>query len=190
MADPPKLSGREEQQDPDRGRAPQVSAAGHRGRPDILGGVRRIAALLGVLALPRGAAADERHIDWFALDVDLGGGVAWPDREGVFLGRARTGYVRVRGELLSSVVAAAETKDLQDLTLGVGGELVSVRSGLAVHGAVMASTSGTPALELGAGWAGLRLEGQVAFGDRTAFAVVAFARLPFGAIAYKLWGER
>lgn len=147
------------------------------------------ALLVLVLALDRRAGAGELKIDWFALDLDLGGGVAGPDVEGVFLGRARAGYVRVRGDLLSSVGAAAELKDLQGLTLGVAGELVSVRSGLAAHAAVMSSTSGTPALELGAGWTILRLEGQLAFGDRTTFAVLAFARLPFGAIAYKLWGE-
>jgi hypothetical protein len=152
--------------------------------------VRRIAsAMLVVLALGRPASAQDLNIDWFALDLDLGGGIAWPDAEGVFLGRVRTGYVRVRGRLLSSIGAAAETKDLHDLTLGIAGELVSVRSGLAAHAAVMSSTSGTPVLELGAGWAGLRLEGQLAFGDRTAFAVLALARLPLGAIAYKLWGE-
>ncbi len=107
----------------------------------------------------------------------------------MFLGRVRAGYIRVRGELLSSIGAAAELKDLQGLTLGVAGELVSVRSGLAAHAAVMSSTSGAPGFELGAGWAGLRLEGQLALGDRTTFAVLAFARLPLGAIAYKVWGE-
>ncbi len=153
--------------------------------------MRRIASamLVLVLALGRRAGADELKIDWFALDLDLGGGVAGPDVEGVFLGRVRAGYVRVRGELLSSIGAAAELKDLQGLTLGVAGELVSVRSGLAAHAAVMSSISGTPGFELGAGWAGLRLEGQLAVGDRTTFAVLAFARLPLGAIAYKLWGE-
>lgn len=151
------------------------------------------AMLVLVLVLGRGASADERKddrkIDWFALDVDLGGGVVAPDIEGVFLGRVRVGYVRVRGALLSSIGAAAELKDLEGLTLGVAGELVSTRSGLAAHAAVMVSTSGEPALELGAGWAGLRLEGQVAIGDRTSFAALAFARLPLGAVAYKLWGE-
>jgi len=144
-----------------------------------------------VLALGRTAAAEENlHIDWFAVDLDLGGGVVSPATEGVFLSRVRIGYVGVRGQILSSIGAAAELKDLTGLTFGLAGELVSVRSGLAMHFGAMSSTSGHPTVELGGGWAGLRLEGQLTLADRTGFAVLAFARVPVGAIAYKLWGSQ
>src|SRR5258706_6342612 len=130
------------------------------------------------------ARAEPRHIDWFAFDIDLGGGRTF-DREWVFLGRTRVGYVRVRDDLLSSIGVAAETKDLADPTFGIAGELVTLRpgrAGLAVHAAAMVSSSGNPAFELGGGWAFFRLEAQVALTDPTTFTVVAFNRLPLVAL--------
>jgi hypothetical protein len=150
----------------------------------------RAFAILIVLALGRTAAAEDNlTIDWFAVDLDLGGGMVSPATEGVFLSRVRVGYVGVRGQILSSIGTAAELKD-RTFTFGLAGELVSVRSGLAMHFAAMSSTSGAPTVELGGGWAGLRLEGQLTLADRTGVAILAFARLPLGAVAYKLWGER
>jgi hypothetical protein len=151
----------------------------------------RALAIPIVLVLGRTAAAEDNlHIDWFAVDLDLGGGVVSPATEGVFLSRVRVGYVGVRGQILSSIGVAGELKDLTGFTFGLAGELVSVRSGVAAHFAAMSSTSGNPTVELGGGWAGLRIEGQLTLADRTGFAILAFARLPLGAVAYKLWGER
>lgn len=139
-----------------------------------------------VTAWAHEANAEPRHIDWFAFDVDVGGGRTFGD-EWFFLGRTRVGYVRVRGDLLSSIGAAAETKDLAHPTFGIAGEVVSLGRrfpGLAGHAAVMSSTSGDLAFEIGAGWLGFRLEGQVALTDPTAFTLVALARLPLGAVLY------
>lgn len=134
----------------------------------------------------REANAEPRHIDWFAFDIDVGGGRTFGD-EWFFLGRTRVGYVRVRDNLLSSIGVAAETKDFAEPTFGLAGEVVTLSRrapGLAGHAAIMSSTSGDIAFELGAGWAGLRLEGQVALSDPTTFTVVALARLPLGAVLY------
>src|SRR5258705_13175213 len=43
----------------------------------------------GVVLAGHAAAAEDRHIDWFAGDLDLGGGGGTPATEGVFLGRVR-----------------------------------------------------------------------------------------------------
>lgn len=152
---------------------------------------QRVAMLvwLALASVARADASSPDRIDWFAFDIDLGGGITTPDPEAVFLGRVRVGYVRVRGALLSSIGVATETKDFADVTFGVAGELVSTNTGLAAHAAVMATTRARPVIELGAGWAGLRVEGQTALADPTSYAVLAFARLPLAAIAWKLWGE-
>jgi hypothetical protein len=137
------------------------------------------------------ASAEPRHIDWFAFDLDTGGGRIL-DHEWFFLGRTRVGYVRVRDDWFSSIGIAAETKDFGQPTFGLGASVLSLRkgfTGLVVHGAVMSSTSGDLAFELGGGWTFFRVEVQVALTDPTTYTVVAFNRLPLGAIAYKLWGE-
>ena len=90
------------------------------------------------------ASAEPRHIDWFAFDLDLGGGRTL-DREWFFLGRTRVGYVRVRDDLFTSIGVAAETKDLAHPTFGIAGEALTLRkgfAGLAMNAAVMSSTSG------------------------------------------------
>jgi hypothetical protein len=147
--------------------------------------MRWLFALL-VLVFSRDAFAEPRHIDWFAFDIDVGGGRVFGD-EWFFLGRTRVGYVRVRDDLFSSIGVAAETKDFAHPRFGIAGEVLTLDRrfpGLAGHAAIMSSTSGDIAFELGAGWAGLRLEGQVALTDPTTFTVVALARLPLAAVLY------
>jgi hypothetical protein len=150
---------------------------------------RLFAGVLVALVATSRVSAEPRHIDWFALDLDLGGGIVWPDREAVFFGRARVGYARARDDLLSSIGVAASTKELAALRIGVAAEAVWLRNGLAGNAGVMMSSEGDPAFELGAGWLGLRVEGQIELSEPAKFAVVAFARIPLGAVAYKLWGE-
>ena len=155
--------------------------------------MRYLAPLATVLVMisADAAEAEPRRIDWFAFDIDLGGGRTL-DHEWFFLGRTRVGYVRVRDDLLTSIGVAAETKDLGAPTFGLAGEVVTLRkgiAGLAGHAGVMSSTSGDLAFELGGGWAFFRVEVQVALNDPTTYSVLAFNRLPLGAIAYKLWGE-
>ena len=149
----------------------------------------RSIVVLAVFALAGTAHADDRSrkIDWFAFHLDIGDGAAFHPTENIFLGRVQAGYVRVRGNLLSSIVAAVETKDLGDATYGIGGELVSVKNGAAVHAAVMTADATDVTFELGAGFAILRVEGQLRVGDAsTSGALLGFIRLPFGAIAWKL----
>ncbi len=148
--------------------------------------------VVAIVSLGLGGSAHAEtpsNVDWFAFDIDVGGGAAFSPTEGFFLGRARVGYVRVRNDLLSSIGVAVETKDFAAPTYGIAGELVSLRNGLAAHAGVMTSDASDCVVELGAGWAVLRLEVQLVVTEPRDVAVVAFARLPLGAVAYKLLRE-
>lgn len=152
---------------------------------------RIVIAMTSILLAAPARAETPTKVDWFAFDVDLGGGgTLSPAKEGFFLGRVRVGYARVRGKLFSSIGAAVETRDLRAPTYGVAGELVSLRNLLAAHAAVMTSDLGDVTFELGAGWAGLRAEAQLTVSDGpTAVAVLGVVRLPLGAVAYELLRE-